>query len=366
MRILIDARKAFDSGIGTYIRGVLPRVIQRMPEVEFAVLVEPGGAARHTYLEGVRADLVEIAAKPLGLLEQSTLRRVTRHADFFWATSLAHPLYAGTPMIATVHDVVQLAMHLPGGANGLVKAAARLYFGSLRSTARLLLFDSSFTQGEFERHVGHARGDTQVTPLGVESAWFAAAPPGEPPPRPCLTCIGNLRPHKNLLLLLQAFESVKDALPHDLLLVGKAEGFQSTDAGTRAVLARLGGRLRFSGFLSDADLRATVAGADALIVPSLYEGFGLPALEAMAAGVPVIAARAAAMPEVCGDCARYFDPTSRDSLARQLVAHAAMPNDERRRRLAEGLARARKFTWDETARLTAQAITSLAVTGGTR
>ena len=367
MRILIDARKAFDSGIGTYIRCVIPRVVRRLPRVEFGVLVEPGGAARHDYLKGAGVDFVEMAASPLGLREQSELRRITRAADFFWATSLAHPVYSRTPMIVTVHDVAQLATRLPGHADWLVRAAASLYFRSLRSTARLVLFNSAFTQEEFERYIGQARAATLVTPLGVDPSWFGAGKaPDAADDRPYLICVGNLRPHKNLLLLLQAFAAVKDRLPHDLLLVGKAEGFQTSDAATRAALASLGGRARFSGFLSDIDLREAVVGADAVVVPSLYEGFGLPALEAMAAGVPVIAARAAALPEVCGECASYFDPASLDALAQQLSAHATMSGEARRQRVAQGITRAREFTWDETARLTAEAIGALTASGGGR
>lgn len=366
MRILIDARKAFDSGIGTYIRCVVPRVVRRLPEAEFIVAVEPGGAARHDYLRHTHVAFVEMSSPPLGVREQAELRHVTRGVDYFWATSLAHPVFSRTPMIVTVHDVAQLATRLPGSVDWLVKAAASLYFRSLRGTARLVLFNSSFTQHEFERYIGRARADTRVTPLGVDPAWFdTGKAPDAKEARPYLICVGNLRPHKNLLLLLQAFAMVTDTLPHDLVLVGKAEGFLPSDAATRAALSRLGARARFSGFLSDIDLREAVAGADAVVVPSLYEGFGLPALEAMAAGVPVIAARAAALPEVCGPCARYFDPDSRDALVQALNGHASMGSGERRERVAQGIERAREFTWDETARLTADAIGALAPpTGG--
>lgn len=363
MRILIDVRKAFDSGIGTYIRCVIPRVIDLLPQFEFGALVERGGERRHSYLSGERVEFIEMASAPLGLGEQAALRHHMKGFDYFWATSLAHPVFSSTPIVATVHDVAQLATRLPGTTQWLVKAAARLYFKSLRTTSRLMLFNSLFTSQEFDRYVGFGPAHTLVTPLGVASDWFEVAKLPVEGGRPYLVCVGNLRPHKNLLLLLQAFADVKDRLPHDLLLVGKADGFQPPDASTRTAVARLGDRVRFSGFLPDAELRRTVACADALVIPSLYEGFGLPALEAMAAGVPVLAARAAALPEVCGSCARYFDPESRDTLVKQLTAHAAMPGSERRRWVEQGISRARQFTWEETARLTSEAIGALAARG---
>lgn len=368
MRLLIDARKAFDSGIGTYIRCVMPRVIELLPDVSFSAMVEPGGAERHDYLLSQKVTFVEMKSPPLGLLEQVELRHLTQRADVFWATSLAHPLFSSAPMIATVHDVAQLATRVHGAGDLLVKAAARLYFRSLRTTARLLFFNSTFTRSEFERYVGRIQSNGQVTPLGVDLGWFDHRHNTNvaPPSRPYLVCVGNLRPHKNLLLLLQAYMMVKTTVPHDLLLVGKPEGFHALDTATKAALADLGDRVRFTGFLSDAELRACVGAADGMVVPSLYEGFGLPALEAMAAGIPVIAARAAALPEVCGDCADYFDPTSRESLAQRLRCHAVMVPEARKARISRGIARARSFSWDQTALLTAEAIATLLPVGRPR
>ena len=361
MRLLIDARKAFDSGIGTYIRCVMPRVIDLLPDVSFSAMVEPGGAERHDYLPSKKVTFVEMESPPLGLLEQVELRQLTRRTDVFWATSLAHPLFSSVPMIATVHDVAQLATRVHGAGDLLIKAAARLYFRSLRTTARLMFFNSTFTRSEFERNVGRIPSSGQVTPLGVDLGWFDHQQNTNMAPRarPYFICVGNRRPHKNLLMLLQAYTVVKSTVPHDLLLVGKPEGFQALDTATKSALADLGDRVRFTGFLADAELRACVGAADAMVVPSLYEGFGLPALEAMAAGVPVIAARAAALPEVCGDCADYFDPTSRESLVQRLRCHTVMSPDAREARIRRGIARARGFSWDQTARLTAEAIATL-------
>jgi glycosyltransferase involved in cell wall biosynthesis len=107
-----------------------------------------------------------------------------------------------------------------------------------------------------------------------------------------------------------------------------------------------------------------VAGADALVFPSLYEGFGLPALEAMAAGCPVIASSAGALPEVCGPAARYFDPHSVETLAEALLAQAHLSADARQIQVQQGRQRARQHSWGRTAELTVQAITRCLARGG--
>ena len=110
-----------------------------------------------------------------------------------------------------------------------------------------------------------------------------------------------------------------------------------------------------TGFVSDRELLSLVGHADALVMPSLYEGFGLPPLEAMAAGVPVLAARAASMPEVCGEAALYFDPRNVEDIARNLVRIASDPDLGMRMREA-GRQRSRQFTWESCANITAGAL----------
>lgn len=356
MRLLIDARKAFDSGIGTYIRCLMPRVTSRLSQVEFSLLVERGGAQRHQYMNLDRVHFVEISSRPLSIDEQVELRLILKGYDLFWATSLAHPIFGSTPLIATVHDVAQLALPRNTIGDVLVKQAARVYFRSIRAKSRLLLFNSEFTRNEFAKWVGKPISNSSITPLGVGPEWFLEAP-ADPTTAPYAVCIGNLRPHKNVIFLLEAFAAVVDSLPFDLVLVGHAEGFASDDARYRSLKERLGKRLRFTGFLPEPELQRCVAQAAALIQPSLYEGFGLPALEGMSAGTPVIAACAAALPEVCGDRAAYFDPSSVQSLSQQLLLLAAQTAERRLEVVTNGIARAREFTWDRTARLTAEAIT---------
>jgi glycosyltransferase involved in cell wall biosynthesis len=359
LKLLVDGRKACDAGIGTYIRNVVPRVLAQLPLARVRVLIPPGAAIPAPWLDAPQVELVEEAGRPLGLGEQWSLRRLLAPDEIFWATSLAHPLFRSGPMLATVHDVAQLALDRHAAGGRLVQLAARLYLQSLRRSSDVVLFNSAFTEREFRQHVGEPAAASAVTPLGVAPAWFEVPPQSSalPGTRPYFVCVGSIRPHKNLRTLLAAFGRVLDQLPHDLVIVGRHEGFRTRESGWQELLAPLGERVHFLGPVDDAVLRNRVAGACALVFPSLYEGFGLPALEAMAAGCPVIASSAGALPEVCGSVARYFDPHSVAALAAALLAQAHQSAEARQSQVQQGRERARQHSWERTAGLTVQAIT---------
>ena len=367
--LVIDVRKAFDTGIGTYIRQVVPRVIDRLG-VPATVWVPQGERDRHAYLSACNVRVVEVHAPPLGFAEQLALRRLLDERSLLWATSLAHPLLRHGPLVATVHDVVQLAL---GGSQGVprrVSLAAHVLLSSLRRRASALMAVSSFTRSEFLQRVGSPTcGDIAVTPLGVDAAWFdAAATRAEPSAVPRFVSVGSVRPHKNLARLLQAFALVADRLPHELVFAGLAARHGEHLQWLETLPSFVRPRVHFAGHMEDAELRALVARADALVFPSLYEGFGLPALEAMAAGCPVLASSAASLPEVCGSAAAaYFEPGSVEQIAQALLRHAALTQAERQTLVERGVAHARTFTWERTADLTAAVIdTALRQGGGTR
>lgn len=358
LNLLVDCRKAWDAGIGTYIRNVVPRVLRRLPSGSIRILIAPGTATQHAYLEDLPVQFVEDAGRPLSLQEQWRLRQLVRGDEVFWATSLAHPLFWRRAMIATIHDVAQLALGRRMAGGWGVKLAARLYLQSSRRQAQQLFFISEFTASEFGRHVGTPYGACTVTPLGVDPGWFDAQELAHGEGRPYFISVGSIRPHKNLHTLLAAFRQVSDQLPHDLVIVGKQDGFRTRASGLQELLAPLGKRVRFLGGVDEATLREQVAGASALVFPSLYEGFGLPPLEAMAAGCPVIASRAGAVVEVCGDAARYFETSSADALAAALLAQAGATRDEQLKQIQRGREWVRQYNWERTADLTAGALLS--------
>ena len=166
-----------------------------------------------------------------------------------------------------------------------------------------------------------------------------------PHKNPYFLYVGNIKPHKNLGTLIRAFNSLVEDFPYDLVLVGKREGFITGDSATILRAGEQSGRVHFTDHVDDGVLKQYMAHAEALVFPSLYEGFGLPPLEAMAAGCPVIASSAASIPEICGDAALYCDPHSSEDIAgkiRLLAGDVTLRNELRRK----GVKHAKQFTWD--------------------
>jgi glycosyltransferase involved in cell wall biosynthesis len=161
-----------------------------------------------------------------------------------------------------------------------------------------------------------------------------------------------LEPRKNLARTVEAFAAARArGLAQELVLAG-ARYFGTSDIGQAIAKHGLERVVHLPGYIDDADMAAVYSGADAFIYPSLYEGFGIPLLEAMACGTPVVAARAASMPEVAGDAAEYVDPLDVESMAEGMLR--VLGDAHRAKELrAAGFERVKAFTWERTARETA-------------
>ncbi len=355
LELVIDVRKARDAGIGTYLRRLVPRVLQRMPRVPCTLWLAAGEEAWLTELQATCPAVTGrvLPARPLSAGEQLLLRRAVQPGQLLWATSLSHPLFHRGPLVATVHDVAQLALPPALAGGRLMRFAARIYLESLRRCTSDLLFISEFTRQEFQRLVGTPRQRAAVTLLGVDASWFSAPSLGTPQRQPYFIAVSSVRPHKNFAFLVRAFTEIAHLLPHRLLIVGESQGLRTVDSSLAAQIAASGDRVQFLGRLEDTELRRCVANADAMVFPSLYEGFGLPPLEAMAARCPVLCSTAGALREVCDDAAVYFDPRDGASLRQALLSHTATQPAVRAERVARGIARARMFDWERTADATA-------------
>ncbi len=224
-------------------------------------------------------------------------------------------------------------------------------------SARRILVDSEATGRDLQ------------TMLGVPAKCISVAYPGVPPgfipqalceirrvrqehhlPERYLLFVGTLQPRKNLVRLMSAHAAVREAPP--LVLAGGV-GWMSDQIVQRADTS--GGRVLRLGFVPDADLPGLISGAEALLLPSLYEGFGIPALEAMACGTPVIASTTSSLPEVVAEAGLLVDPLSEEQIAaaiREVITNDDLAQDLARR----GLERSCRFTWESCAAVALRAI----------
>ena len=345
VHVAIDARMMHHSGIGTYIRQIVPGVVKARPGYRFTLI----GARDHISALGWPGEgqvQVRACSAPIySIGEQFALKSaIPDDVTLFWAPHYNIPiLYRGRLMV-TIHDVAHLAR--PDFSPGFHRRLyARAMFSMVRRNADAIICDSDFTALEYRRLVGTGRATPTTIHLGIDERWTMVRQRHRPHPRPFFVFVGNVKPNKNLRALVRAMAMVRDSLPHDLIVVGKKEGFATGDPETIIAAAQLGDRIHFTGFVETELLEQFIAFADALVMPSLYEGFGLPPLEAMAAGCPVSVSRAASLPEVCGDAALYFDPTDHGDLASCLkrLANDESLRDSLRER---GYQRVRQFQWE--------------------
>lgn len=343
--VVVDARMAHHSGIGTYIRNLVPRVARLEQSWRFTLLT--GDAA--SWCTSPNVQRTHCGAGIYGVREQLEIPlHVPRDADLFWAPHYNVPALVGLPLVATIHDLAHL--RLPEHTrNPLRQAYARGMYSVVRRRAVAVMCDSRFTHEECRDLLGGLNGRATVVHAGVDEDWFTVD--GEPPTaEPYFVFVGNLKPHKNLRCVIEAMRLTDASWAPALVVIGRSEGMRTSDDSVLRAAAT-SQRIRYAGELPEAELRRYVKGAIALIFPSLYEGFGLPALEAMAAGTPVIASTAASIPEVCGDAAQFFDPRDPADLLR-VMRRVASDADLRADLSRRGQARAREFSWAATAQAT--------------
>ncbi len=368
MRILLEghrlARTANFGGIDSYWHRLVPELLACAGEDDaFAVLtafLHPRHARALEPLQDAGATLRHWWTTPEIL---AALGRCGARAEWFGGPH--DVLHAPEPtcalrstgrIVVTAHDLMYLhhpQFLRPAWTKGLLRGTA-----DLARRAALWICVSEHTRADLVKHFSVPRGRTLVVPHGVDAAFFAARlDPARARTvaarlglgaRPYFLFLGSVEPKKNLPALLEAGgRALADGagLRADLAIAGRA-GWGAAPA-VDAALAQwpaLRERVRFLGFVAAEDLAPLVAGAQALALPSRYEGFGMPVLEAMAAGVPVLCSDRGALPEVAGGAALLFNPDDAEALAALLArvdADTALCEDLR----ARGAARAASFTW---------------------
>jgi glycosyltransferase involved in cell wall biosynthesis len=261
--------------------------------------------------------------------EQLVLPLRTARADALLCPANLAPLAARNAVVV-IHDAAPLRH--PGWYSPVYAAVQRRMLPLIARRAKQLITVSEFSRDELRELLGV---DAQVVYGGVDARFtLDAAPP--PRARPYVLCVASQTARKNLAALVPAARALAGEV--DILVAGGHRPQFAAESGLEP--------LTLLGHVDDAQLPGLYAGALAFVLPSLYEGFGLPVLEAMACGTPVLAANATALPETCGGAARLVEPGEWETAILELVGDER----ERGRLRAAGLARAAGFSWAKTAR----------------
>jgi glycosyltransferase involved in cell wall biosynthesis len=358
----LDARKLKDFGIGSYTRNLLEAVARRPESEEYRFRVY----ARHSDRDSFPAlppnfEIVEENSRGYSVAELTAFawRLLRDRLDLYHATHYVLPPLTRARAVVTIHDIIHLLypQFLP---NRLAHLYARLMIRRALQRADRIITVSYNSKRDLVDYFSISPSRIEVIYNGVSPVFFSEVPPEarEAAARKhgvrgrYLLFLGGEKPHKNVQNVVRAFaEARRDAaLPHTLVLAGP---LPSNPARLEALIAALdlGGAVVRTGIVPEEDLPPLYAGADAFLYPTLYEGFGLPVIEAMACGTPVLTSSTSALQEIAGGYAYLADPMDVAAIARGIVT---LTSDEKVRSDFRELGRKRSldFSWDKAAERT--------------
>jgi glycosyltransferase involved in cell wall biosynthesis len=349
-------------GMEVAARELIPALVEAAPEVCFTAFVNREAAAAK---DGPWGELLPAVTVPVNARnrvqwvrgEQMLLPRLAAREGVDLVHSLAStaPAWGRFRRVVTVHDLIYA--RFPEAHAGIRDLGMRLLVPLAVRRSHRVIVDSHSTQRDLVELLGTPAERIDVVPLGIgtvrrceplaERELRMRLELGE---RRIALSLSAKRPHKNLVALIGALARIPAERRPLLVLPGYPTPHEA-ELREQARAAGVQGDVRFLGWLAGEEFEGLWQVADAFVYPSLYEGFGLPVLEAMARGVPVACSDASSLPEVVGDAALLFDPRDEAAIAAALERLLSDPTEAGRLR-ARGLERVRQFTWERAAHLT--------------
>ncbi len=330
-------------GSETYLRGLLPALTGVEPSLELVIFTNRENHDSFGDFERVPIG-VNAVSRPMRILkEQCSLPGAVRRSgvDLLFSAGYTAPYVCPCPQVVTIHDV-QYA-EFPDEFSWASLQAQRLLVGMAAKRAVHIITVSEFSKEQITKHLRVPKEKISVTYEAPADEFYDKHEADARPPY--IVYVSNTYPHKNAPLLVEAFGQIVDEIEHELLIVGQPRNGEPPPHP----------RMRRIHRMPFGELVGLVQGADLMVFPSLYEGFGLPVIEAMAAGTRVTASRVASIPELGGEAISYFDPHSADSIA-SAIKQALLESPEQRSAMIEkARERAGTFTWKRCAEQTIKA-----------
>lgn len=367
MRIGIDGRELLRSnvtGIGRYLRNFLSSQVVRCSPHEFVVY---GNQFTSPELSGPNVRFRIVPEHITLWWDQVVLSRLAREdrIDLFLSPYDKGPLLLPCPLALTVHDLSFVSFPEHGAFR------SRAYFGTRKLMARradLIITVSKSSKRDILRLFGVREDRIRVVPNGVPDEYSRVEDkslierikhryriPGD-----YILYVGNFKPHKNVRCLIDAYKELPDMLKdkYYLVLCGRRDKFRK-EVEIRVRSLRLEGRVIFLDFVPEEDMPVLYSGAEVFVFPSLYEGFGLPPLEAMACGTPVICSDSSSLPEVVGEAGVLVDP-NRPELFAEAMERVLTDGELREDLRSKGLRRSRRFSAEDFSRRLLEILEELA------
>ncbi len=357
-KIVIDTRMIAASGIGTYLQNLIPYVAREF-DVVFLMNKVDLSYARELNLQNI----VILNEGIYSIKEQFQLRKKIPPCDLFWSPHFNIPIFPinARKRIVTIHDTYHLA-HLKQ-LSWPQKFYAKIFYSLATKLSSRVITVSNFSKSELKKYLNVSDGKINVIYNGVNTKLFRKITDRTALEKAKLKygltnrfilTVGNIKPHKNLLNLVKAFQHLTQSTQENfkLVIIGKKEGFINNDHKLLQMINNdneLRSKVIFTGYIPSMDLPLIYNLASVFVFPSLYEGFGLPPLEAFASGTPAVVSNRSSIPEVCGDGAIYFNPEDPMDMAAKIEsvlksANASQPSIER------GFEQLNKFSWDLSAK----------------
>ncbi|WP_299062397.1 glycosyltransferase family 1 protein [uncultured Polaribacter sp.] len=344
-KIVVDARMINDSGIGTYLKNVIPYLI---PKYDLVLL----GNQKHLYKyeNKLRNNIVKFTANIYSFEEQIYLPLVIPKCDIFWSPHINVPILPirAIKQVTTIHDINLLAFN--NNFSILKKMYAKLLYKNAVKKSHQIITVSNFSKSEILKYLKVDEKKINVIYGGVNKLFFKKSTLNFELPKNYLLYVGNVKPHKNLITLLKSYNK----LPLDikkvfsLVVIGKKEGFITPDKKVFNFIDKnnLINNVIFTGYVEDKYLPYIYQKAKMFVFPSLYEGFGLPILEAMASKTLVLSSNLTSLPEVSLNNALYFNPLNIEEL-KDLIVNEIYNDNNKKIELAYN--HSKKFTWQKSA-----------------